>query len=189
MKLGNTLWRLSFTILVCLALALAATNAQSKKAGGDARTAVEKFFALLKSQQYAALYDFLPGQLQQQLTREQLTQSLKRLDAQLALERLEIGRVQQRGDFAVVDTTIYGKLKRPLQMNGAEINEGRVSAQQFLLKENNQWKVVTADDRVRNFFLKRYPEFNKQFQLSPPQFAFKQNGQWTTMGYAPRLPR
>lgn len=156
--------------------------APSQKPGNEARAAVARFFALLKAQQYAQLYDFLPGELQQQLTREQLTASLQRLDSFLTIERMDTGRVQQQGDFAVVDTTIYGRLKKPLRFNGAEITEGRVAAQQYLFKEYGQWKVVTADDRTRAYFLKRNPDFNQQFQLIRPQFAFKQNGQWTVAG-------
>ncbi len=155
----------------------------------DARGAVQNFFSLLKSQKYAELYDFLPSELQKQITREQLTGSLKRLEANLAIERMEIGRIQQRGELAVVDTTIYGNLKRPMEINGQQVKEGRVTVQQFLFKENGQWKVATADNRSRDFFLKRNPNFKQQFQLAPPQFAFKQNGKWMPLGQPPAPPR
>src|SRR5262245_60982251 len=96
-----------------------AASAQSKApaagapaaAAKDARSAVQTFFSLLNSQQYSSLYSFLPSQLQRQISPTQLVQSLKRLDEQIAIERLEIGRVQEKGDFAVVDTVIYGRLK------------------------------------------------------------------------------
>src|SRR5262245_6682228 len=156
------------------------SSAQSKPA--NARGAVETFFSLLKRQQYDALYDFLPSQLQQQISREQLTQSLKRLNAYLIIEKLEIGRVQQRGEYAVVDTTIYGQLKQPRNFNDVEIKEGRVSVQQFLFREKGQWKLATADNRSQNFFLKSNPEFNKQFQITKPKFEFKQNGAWAVLG-------
>lgn len=169
--------RLVCTLLVICALSSAGITAQTRKAP-SAKNAVEQFFALLKTQQYAKLYELLPGNLQQQLTREQLTASLQRLDNFLVIEKLQVGRVQEKGDYAVVDTTIYGRLKQPMNLNGQEIREGRVSAQQVLFKENGQWKVVTADDRTRALFLKRNPEFNQQFQLTRAQFAFKQNGQW-----------
>ena len=155
----------------------------------DARGAVQSFFTLLKSQKYAELYDFLPSELQKQITREQLTGSMKRLEAYLAIERMEIGRVQQRGELAVVDTTIYGNLKRAMEINGQVMKEGRVTVQQFLFKENGQWKVVTADNRARDFFLKRNPNFKQQFQLIQPQFAFKQNGKWMPLGQPPAPPR
>jgi hypothetical protein len=156
----------------------AQNNAQSK----DARSAVNKFFLLLKSQSYPALYEFLPSDLQRQITREQLAVSLRRLDSFITIERMEVGRVQQRGDFAVVNTTIYGKLKKPVKVNGDEVSEGRVAAQQFLLREGGKWKVVTADNRTQSYFLKRNVEFSKQFQLAQPKFEFKQNDKWTAMG-------
>jgi hypothetical protein len=168
-------------ILFCFALPLAAQSKPSSP-----RAAVQTFFSLLKSRKYDALYDFLPAQLQQQTTREQLAQSLKRLDGFLVIEQLEIGRVQERNEFAVVDTTIYGRLKQPMTLNNEEIREGRASVQQFLFREDGKWKLATADNRTQNFFLKRNPEFNKQFQITRPRFEFKQNGQWTAFG--PRRP-
>ena len=95
---------------------------------------------------------------------------------------MEIGRIQQRGEYAVVDTTIYGNLKRAMNMNGEEVKEGRVSVQQYLLKEDGRWRITTADNRTRDFFLKRNPEFKQQFQLTQPQFALKQSCKWTPLG-------
>ncbi len=170
--------------LICCALAIVATTfaAQAQNKSGDARGTTQNFFALLKSQKYAELHDFLPSQLQKQTTREQLAESLKRLDQFLTIQRMEITRVQQRGDFAVADTTIYGNLKRTMKMNGEEVKEGRVSVQQYLLKEEGRWRITTADKRSTDFFLKRNPEFKQQFQLTQPQFALKQNGKWTALG-------
>jgi hypothetical protein len=165
-------------VAVFVMSAAAQDNNQSK----DARSAVNKFFVLLKSRSYPALYEFLPSDLQRQITREQLALSLMRLDSFITIERMEVGRVQQHGDFAVVNTTIYGKLKKPVKVNGEEISEGRVAAQQFLLRESGHWKVVTADNRTQSYFLKRNAEFSKQFQLAQPKFEFKQKDKWTVMG-------
>ena len=170
--------------LICCVLVIASVtvNAQAQTKPGNPRSTVQNFFSLLKAQKYAELHDFLPSQLQKQTTREQLAESLKRLDQFLTIERMEIGRIQQRGDYAVVDTTIYGNLKRAMNVNGAEVKEGRVSVQQYLLKEDGRWRITTADNRTRDFFLKRNPEFKQQFQLTQPQFALKQNGQWSPLG-------
>jgi len=173
------LWKRAVRIpvcVVCLLFSCSTVFTQSKPT--NPRAAVQTFFTLLKTQQYQMLYDYLPSQYQQQLTREQLAQSLKRLEAFIEIGKMELGRVQQKGDFAVVDTTIYGRLKQPLKLNGQEISEGRVITQQYLLKENGQWKVATADDRTRGYFLKRNPAFSKDFQLTRSQFAFKQAGKW-----------
>jgi hypothetical protein len=158
--------------------------AQSKPA--TPRSAVETFFALLKSRKYDALYDSLPSQFQQQITREQLAQSMNRLNGFLAIERLEIGRVQQRGEYAVVDTTIYGRLNQPMKLGEADIREGRVSAQQYLFREDGKWKLATADNRSQSYFLNRNPGFNKQFQLAQPRFEFKRDGKWEAAG--PKAP-
>lgn len=174
---------------ILLALAIFSISPAAPAQSKDPRGAVQSFFSLLKSQKYSELYEFLPSELQKQTTREQLTSSLKRLEAYLAIERMEIGRVQQRADLAVVETTIFGSLKRVMEINGQQIKEGRVSVQQYLFKENGQWKVVTADNRARDFFLKRNPNFKQQFQLTQPQFAFKQNGKWTPLGQPPAPPR
>ena len=181
-----------FTVLALVSFIVAGIIAGSTAAqaqGKDPRSAVQSFFSLLKTQKYAELYDALPTELQQQTPREKMIASLKRLDSFIAIERMEVGRVQQRGNFAVVDTTIYGSLKKPMNFNGEEIKEGRTSVQQYLLKEGGKWKIVSADNRSQEFFLKRNPDFNKQFQLTPPQFAFKQQGQWKPMGQPPRPPR
>lgn len=179
----------TLTAVSICAVAVAQNKTRPALNQSNVRGAVQSFFSLLKSQKYSELYDFLPSQLQSQMSREQLTASLTRLGAFLTVERMEIGRIQQKGDFAVVDTTIYGNLKRTMNMNGDEVKEGRVSVQQYLLKENGRWKITTADNRTRDFFLKRNPEFKKQFQLSQPQFAFKQKGRWTPLGPPPNVPR
>ncbi len=184
--------RCAMTMLIAFSICAAAVAQNKTQSAGNqsnVRGAVQSFFSLLKSQKYSELYDFLPSQLQSQTSREQLTASLTRLGAYLTVERLQVGRIQQKGDFAVVDTTIYGNLKRTMNMNGEEVKEGRVTVQQYLLKENGRWKITTADNRTRDFFLKRNPEFKKQFQLSQPQFAFKQKGRWTPLGQPPNVPR
>lgn len=175
-------WRGWSLLLLLLVPALA--WAQAKRI--EPRGAVENFFKLLKTQDYQALYDFLPAEFQQQTSREQLTLSLKRLNNFLTIEKLEIGRVQQRDAQAVVDTVIYGRLKQPRRFQNVEISEGRVQVQQFLLRENNQWKLATADNRSQSYFLKRNPEFSKQFQITPPKLEFKRDGKWEAAG--PRRP-
>ncbi len=181
----------SILFIAFLTLLLCVDNpAQGNASGRTPRAAIQQFFALLKTQQHDKLYDQLPTQLQQQITRAQLSASLKRLDEFLVIEKLQVGRVQEQGEFAVVDTTIYGKLKKPMKIGEQEINAGRASAQQYLRKENGQWKIVTADERTRAAFLKQNPDFAKQFQLTRALFAIQQQGQWQSLN-PPRnaLPR
>ena len=182
----NCLCRVPF-VLCCFCLMLGAQSKTPRDKGP--RAVVLAFFAQLKAQEYDKLYEHLPAQLQQQLTREQLVAGLKRLPSFIELQRMEIGRGQQKDDTAVIDTTIFGTLKQPLKLNGAEVTEGRIVVQQYLVKENGQWKIATADERTRAFFLKRRPEFTQQFQLAPPQLSVKQNGQWQAFGRTMRPER
>jgi hypothetical protein len=182
--MGSRRLLVAVLVLVCLILSGANAHPQSKSQTKDARATVQTFFSLLKNQKYASLHEFLPSQLQQQITPAQLALSLKRLDSFIIIDRMELGRAQQKGDFAVIDTTIYGRLKKPLKVNGEEVTEGRVSVQQFLFKENNTWKIATADNRTRDYFLKSHPEFTKQFQFVLPRFEFKQNGRWAPLANA-----
>jgi hypothetical protein len=169
-------------IVLVLGVLVLALPAQAQQ---DAKGAVNSFFSLLKAQKYTALYDYLPGEMQQKVSREQLTNSLKRLSSFITIEKMDIGRIQQKGDFAVVDTTIYGKLARPMKTDPAsenkQIQEGKVAVQQYLFKENGHWKVATADSSARNFFLKKHPEFKQGFQFTQPRFFIKQSGQWKAM--------
>jgi hypothetical protein len=178
LKLKRIFLHLSVAIFCSAALC---RPALSQPKPSNPRAAVRSFFNLLKTQKYDALYDFLPSQLQQQITREQLSQSIKRLESFIVIERMEIGRVQQRGDYSVVETTIYGRLKKTANINGEEVREGRIAAQQFLFRENGQWKLATADNRSQAYFLKSNPEFNRQFQLTRPRFEFKQGGEWKSI--------
>jgi hypothetical protein len=146
------------------------------------KAAVQTFFTLLKAREYAALYQFLPNQLRQQLSADQLARSLSRLDEFIIIDRMAIGRVQEQGDMAVVDTTIYGRLKRPMEIRGQKVEAGRVNVQQLLVKEDGTWRVATADGNTRAAFLKHHPDFNQKFQLTKPEFATKQNGKWTKFG-------
>ncbi len=170
------------SVLVVLGLVILALPSHAQP---DAKGAVHSFFSLLKGQKYAALYEYLPAEMQQKMSREQLTNSLKRLSSFISIEKMDIGRVQQKGDFAVVDTTIFGKLARPMKSGAGsadkQVQEGKVAVQQYLFKENGHWKVATADSSARSYFLKKHPEFKAGFQFTQPRFFIKQNGQWKAM--------
>ena len=140
--------------------------------------AVKAFFELLKTEKYDALYQHLPTKLQERVSRSEFTASVKRIGDRITLARMDVGKVQQKGNYAVVDTTVYGKLRDPVKIRGELVSEGRVHAQQILIKEDKDWKVISADDRVRAFFAREDPKFVKDFKLTPPRFEFKQAGKW-----------
>jgi hypothetical protein len=168
--------------LLTIAAIIFVFSAHAQKARLTPRATIQNFFAHLRAQQYAELYDYLPNQVQQYVTQAQLIQSLRRLGSFIQMERMEIGRIQQVGDFAVIDTNLYGRLKQPLKFEGTEIVEGRVAVQQYMIKEGQEWKVITADERSRALFLEHNPGFSRGFQLSPPQFAYKKDGAWKPIG-------
>ena len=169
-----------FLTIFCV-IGLTSASAQAAK-NADPKAAVQTFFTLLKGQKYAALYDFLPGEIQQKTSREQMTNSLKRLSSFISIQRMDIGRVQQKGDFAVVDTTIIGKLMKPInKAPAANPGEGKFAVQQYLFKENGGWKVATSDSVSQKYFLKKYPNFKEGFQLNSPKLFIKQDGQWKAM--------
>ena len=125
----TTSLRKIFFVALCLIVCALPIPAQ------DSKAAVRSFFGLLKAQKYAALYDYLPGELQQKTSREQMTNSMKRLSSFIVIEKMDIGRVQQKGDFAVIDTTIFGKLSRPPKASEGkqekQAQEGKISVQQY----------------------------------------------------------
>lgn len=166
-------------VLLALVLFIAALPAFAQQ---DAKGAVNSFFSLLKTQKYAALYEYLPSDLQQKVSREQLAASLKRLSTFITIEKMEIGRVQQKGEFAVIDTSIFGKLVRGMKKEEtAQPQEGKVAVQQYLFKEKGRWKVATSDSTTRAYFLKKYPEFKQGFEFTQPRFFIKQGGEWKAM--------
>jgi len=167
--------RFAATLLIAVAIGfltpslLAATNPSA---------AVKAFFELLKSEKYDALYLHLPSRMQERFTQAQFTASVKRIGDHIILARIDIGRIQQKGNYAVVDTTLYGTLRESVTIQGERVSDGRVLVQQLLIKEGADWKVITADDRVKAFFLREEPNFTKDFQLESPRLEFKQKGKW-----------
>lgn len=174
-------------ITVALALSLCPlflTTGEAQARNESARSAVIRFFSLLKDGRNAELYDYLPTGMQQRMTREELDRSLSRLQNFLLIDRIVVGKTTLVGDAAVVDTTIFGRLKRPINLDGASINEGRVIAQQIVARENGAWKLITADNRTRDIFLRENPGLSEKFTLTNPQLAVKQDGKWVPIASA-----
>lgn len=156
---------------------IAGTGASNPKA------VIEDFFQVLKAEKYQAVYSYLPSEMHEEISVDGLKQMMKPLFSFVHLERMEVGRVQQKGDFAVIDTTIYGKLSPQMtkgQANGPQ--EAKISVQQYLLKENGKWKVATSTTKSRAILLKKHPAFKKEFVFSPPRIFVRQNGQWVATG-------
>lgn len=145
------------------------------------RATLQRYFTTLKSGQYQKLYDSLPTSFQKQTTREEIAGNLERLGQFLKVQRMEIGKIEQHGEFAVAETTIYGLLTKPLTLDGTQIRQGRVTAQQYLIREGGVWKIASTSERSLRSFLKERPEVASLFQQSHTRFELFNQGTWVRL--------
>ena len=143
---------------------------------------VERVFQELKSRNYDTLYEDLPASSRSRLSRERFTNGLRRTQDTYALDRIEIGKVKASGNIATVDTALYGRLLKPFD------TEGKIVAQQYLVREDGKWKVATGDNATIRRFLAANPAFARQFPIRPPRVFVKKDGSWVEFT-PPRRPR
>jgi hypothetical protein len=161
------------TILFSAATFLIAASASPAAASdqSDVRAAVQRIFDQLKNGEYAGLYDALPSSARTRTTRERLAQGLQRTQDTFELQKIDIGSVSVSGNLAVVSTTMYAHVK-PLNA------DGKLVVQQYLIREDGNWKVVTGDTATINRFLQSNPAFAKRFPIRKPQAFVYQNNKW-----------
>jgi len=138
----------------------------------DVRATVQSVFEQLKSRNYDALYDFLPGASRSRMSRDRFVSALQRAQDFYQLDRMEIGTVKVMGNLAVVDTALYGRVVNPIQA------EGKIVVQQYLLREDGKWRVATGDQSQVRKFLAANPGFSKQFRIQQSRIYIKQNDKW-----------
>lgn len=170
---------LSLFVFIIL-LALAPSTGMANQA--EVRSTVQGVFEQLKSQNYGALYDLLPASARGRMSRERFVSALQRAQGFYQLDRLEIGTIKVSGNVAVVDTVLYGRIVNPIQA------EGKIVAQQYLLREEGKWRVATGDQTTVKQFLASNPAFGKGFKIRAPQIYIKQNDKWIQFN-PPRAPR
>ena len=164
-----------FSILaLAFTLLLAALPARAFLASDEAevRGVVQTIFRQLKSGEYDQLYDSLPASSRARLSRERFAETLRRTSGTYHLDRLEIGAVRVSGDIATVDTVMYGSVERPVQA------EGKIVAQQYLVREDGRWRVATGDRATVQRFLAANPAFAKKFSIRKPRVFVKRDGRW-----------
>jgi hypothetical protein len=166
----------SFVVAVLIASAGAVVKASDQT---DVRATVQNVFEQLKSRNYDALYDFLPGASRNRMSRDRFVSALQRAQDFYQLDRMDIGTVKVMGNLAVVDTVLYGKVVAPIQA------EGKIVVQQYLLREDGKWRVATGDQSSVKKFLDANPGFSKGFRIRSPRVYVKQNGSWVEFN-APR---
>ena len=145
----------------------------------DVRDTVQNVFDQLKSQNYSALYDLLPGSSRNRMSRDRFVSALQRAQGLYQLDSIDIGAIKVMGNLAVVDTVLYGRVIKPIQA------EGKIVVQQYLLREDGKWRVATGDQSTVRKFLASNPDFSKSFKISQPRIFIKQNDKWIEFN-APR---
>jgi hypothetical protein len=159
---------------VLMVLTAICSSVVSAAPGGekDVRDAAVKVFQSLKDHRYEELYDSLPASSRQRTTKERFVSALRRSEQFYKLDRIEIGAVRVSGDLAVADTSMYGHVYQPID------SDGKIVAQQYMIKENGAWKVATGDRGLIERFLSQNPEFAKKFPVRNPKVYVKRDGQW-----------
>ncbi|MBA2733041.1 MAG: hypothetical protein H0U54_09160 [Acidobacteria bacterium] len=138
----------------------------------EVRGVTQTIFEQLKAGRYGELYDVLPATSRSRISRERFTDMLRRSSGTYKLDRMEIGAVRVSGDIAVVDTVMYGSVERPIQA------EGKLVAQQYLVREEGRWRVATGDRATVRRFLATNPGFAKKFPIKEPRVYVKREGRW-----------
>jgi len=166
---------LSFLVLIAL---LTLSPATGKASQAEVRTTVQSVFEQLKSYNYSALYDLLPASSRTRMSRERFVGALQRAQGFYQLDRMDIGTIKVSGNLAVVDTTLFGRIVNPIQA------EGKIVAQQYLIREDGKWRVATGDQATVKKFLASNPAFGKGFKIRDPRIYVKQNDKWVEFNAA-----
>lgn len=155
-------------ILALLFVAPVVTRASDES---DVRDTVNRVFNQLKSHDYSSLYDALPSSSRSRMSRDRFVSALERAQGIYSLDRIDVGLIKVTGNMAVVDTVLYGSVT-PIQ------TEGKIVAQQYLVREEGKWRVATGDQSTIKKFLAANPGFAKSFRVRAPRVYVKQNGKW-----------
>ncbi len=171
---------LSFLVLIALFGLMPATGNASQ---AEVRSTVQSVFEQLKSQNYSALYDLLPGSARSRMSRERFVGALQRAQGFYQLDRMDIGAIKLSGNLAVVDTVLYGRIVNPIQA------EGKIVAQQYLVREDGKWRVATGDQSTVKKFLASNPQFGKGFKIREPRIYIRQGDKWVQFNVPRPAPR
>src|SRR2546422_6300835 len=128
----------------------------------EVRGAVQRIFDQLKAGQYEALYDGLPSGTRARLPRDRFINGLQNTRNLYQLDRIEIGAARVAGNLAVVDTVMYARIAQPLNA------EGKLVVQQYLVREDDKWRVATGDRATIDRFLKSHPEVSLKLPVGRP---------------------
>jgi len=162
-KYSSIVW-----VLLLLFVSVAASDES------DARATIQRVFDQLKTGQYATLYDGLPSSSRSRMSKDRFVSGLQQTSNLYRLDRIEIGAVRVSGNLAVADTAMFVHVK-PLKA------DGKLVVQQYLVREDGQWRMATGDNATINRFLKTNPSFARKFPIKSPKAYLNQNGKWVEM--------
>ena len=171
---------LSFLVLIVFIVLTPEVGMSSQ---AEVRSTVQTVFEQLKSGNYSALYDVLPSSARTRMSRDRFVGALQRAQGFYQLDRMDIGAIKESGNFAVVDTVLYGRVVNPIQA------EGKIVAQQYLIREEGKWRVATGDQSTVKKFLAANPAFGKGFQIREPRIFVKQGDKWVEFNVPRATPR
>ena len=171
---------MKLVLLACLLVLAVETRAAIDETKA-VRGTLERYFTLLKTGRYERVYDLLPLSAQGVTSRQEMAAGLSRLTELLRFEKIEIGRIEQKGGMAVAATAIYGTLAQPVTLNGETISQGRVTSQQYLIREQGRWKIASVNEVTLRLFLKEHPAAGTLFSQQYTRFELLRNGQWVRM--------
>jgi len=159
----------SVLLIAVLCLATGVVQAATET---EVRNVVQRVFQQLQSHDYGSVYDSLPSATRNRMSRDRFISALKRSQDRYVLDRINIGAVRVSQNLAVADTELYGRLAKPFEA------EGKIVVQQYLVREDGQWRVATGDNATIQRFLKSNPAFAQKFPIRQPKIYVKQNGKW-----------
>jgi hypothetical protein len=153
----------------------AAFSRPAQGAEEEARAAMQQAFERLRSGDYGGVYDALPAASQKRIARQRFVEALEGARGTFELNSLEIERVQVSGDLAVVDTTLYASLRKPIEA------EGKIVSRQYMVREGGRWRVTTGDRSTVRPLLAANPAFARLFPPTEPRIYFKRDGRWISI--------
>jgi len=176
----NKLASLLLLILCTLLFSSAPVHASDES---DVRDTVNRIFEQLKSHDYGSLYDALPSSSRSRMSRDRFVSALQRAQGIYELSRIEVGAIRVTGNLAVVDTVLFGSVTVPVEA------EGKIVAQQYLVREDGKWRVATGDQGTIKKFLAANPGFAKGFKIRAPRIYVKQGDKWLEFSAPTKRPR
>ena len=159
-------------VTVAMTLGIAITVPATPSDETEVRSTIQHVFDQLKSGEYGALYDGLPSSSRSRISKDRFVSGLQRTSNLYQLQRIEIGAVRVSGNLAVAETTMYAHINKPFDA------DGKLVVQQYLIREDGQWRVATGDNATVNRFLKANPTFARRFPIKRPNAYVNQNGKW-----------